>query len=40
MSPVLIAPSYSEEDRVNKSLDYHVPFAGSLQSSVHIRNRW
>jgi len=40
MSPVLIEPSYSEEDRVKKSLDYHVRFTGCLQSSVHIRNRW
>jgi len=38
--PVMIAPSYSEEDRVKKSLDYHVRFTGCLQSSVPIRNRW
>lgn len=40
MSPVLIAPSYSEEDRVKKSLDYRVRFTGCLQPSINIRNRW
>ena len=40
MSPVLIKPSYSEEETVKKSLDYHTRFTDCLQSSVHIRKRW
>jgi hypothetical protein len=40
ISLVLIAPSYSEEERVKKYLDFYVHFTGCLQPSVHIRNRW